>query len=263
MKDLTLPQVLVTGGIVAATVLVTTARAVSLAYAEHSKGKPAVIERTSDTYTAQRKSMVENQLKSRGIYDEKLLDAMQKVERHKFIPENLRAAAYRDHAVPIGYGQTISQPYIVAYMTQCLELKGDEKVLEIGTGSGYQSAVLNEIVNQVYSIEIIKELADRADKTLNSLGYSVKVKNADGYYGWPEYAPFDAIMITAATNHIPPPLINQLSDNGRLIMPLGTPFFTQWLTFVEKKNNELKMKQLIPVIFVPMTGRAMEGETEK
>jgi len=205
---------------------------------EPFRGKSATGEAPKDKYAVQRESMVETQLKPRGIDDEKVLSAMERVGRHKFIPENLRGAAYNDCPVPIGYGQTISQPFIVAYMTQSLELEGGSRVLEIGTGSGYQAAVLAEIIDEVYSIEIIEELAIRAEKTLKELGYSVKVKNTDGYYGWPECAPFDAIMITAGANHISPYLIQQLNDNGKLILPLGNPFFLQILTLVEKKNGE-------------------------
>ena len=166
-----------------------------------------------------RDTMVEIDLKGRDIKDKEVLDAMSKVPRHEFIPEDLRYRAYEDHPVPIGYGQTISQPYIVALMTQSLKLNGSERVLEIGTGSGYQAAVLSEIVKEVYTIEIIPELAERANRTLKRLNYrNVEVMNADGYFGWKEKAPFDAIMITAAADHIPPYLLEQLNDNGKLIL---------------------------------------------
>jgi len=202
-----------------------------------------------------RNAMVEVDLMGRDITDKKVLDAMSKVPRHEFIPEDLRGQAYEDHPVPIGYGQTISQPYIVALMTQSLKLNGSEKVLEIGTGSGYQAAVLSEIVDEAYTIEIIPELAERANRTLKSLNYrNVEVLNADGYFGWKEKAPFDAIMITAAVDHIPPYLLEQLKDNGKLILPLGSTRYYQTLTLVEKNDSDLKTTHITSVVFVPMTG---------
>jgi len=161
--------------------------------------------------------------------------------------------------LPIGYGQTISQPYIVALMTQSLQLKENNKVLEIGTGSGYQAAVLAELVKDVYTIEIIKELADSAENRLNNLNYkNIRVKNADGYFGWEEEAPFDAIIITAAANHIPPPLLNQLKDKGKLIIPLGSTLSFQTLTLVTKKGDELETEFITGVRFVPLTGQALK-----
>lgn len=212
-----------------------------------------------DKYVKIREEMVENQLKNRDIHDERVLKVMNNVERHKFVPSNLIDKAYDDNPLPIGYGQTISQPYIVALMTQSLGLKENNKVLEIGTGSGYQAAVLAELVKDVYTIEIIKELADSAENRLNNLAYkNVRVKNADGYFGWEEQAPFDAIIITAAANHIPPPLLNQLKDNGKLIIPLGSTLSFQTLTIVTKKGDELETEFITGVRFVPLTGQALK-----
>lgn len=217
-----------------------------------------------DDYARKREEMVDRQILSRGITDTETIEAMLTVPRHLFVPEDIREEAYRDYALPIGYGQTISQPYIVALMTSSLHLEGTEKALEVGTGSGYQAAVLAEIVDHVYTIEIIPELAQRAEKTLEELGYTnVTVKNADGYFGWEEYQPFDVIMITAAVDHIPPPLIQQLKDGGLLVLPLGNPLYYQALTLVEKEGNELYTKHLSDVQFVPMTGYAEEPERER
>lgn len=214
-----------------------------------------------DDYARKREEMVEKQILSRGVTDTKTLEAVLTVPRHLFVPEELRDEAYADYPLPIGYGQTISQPYVVALMTSSLHLKGNEKALEIGTGSGYQAAVLAEIVDNVYTIEIVPELAQRAEATLQDQGYAnVIVKNADGYFGWEEHQPFDAIMITAAVDHIPPPLIQQLKEGGRLILPLGNPLYYQTLTLVEKRNGELYTKHITDVQFVPMTGYALEGE---
>jgi len=172
----------------------------------------------ADPYAQQRKEMIEHDIKGRGIKDKEVLEAMGKIPRQLFVDKSLMKRAYADHPLPIGEGQTISQPYVVALMTEALQLKPTDKVLEIGTGSGYQAAVLAEIVNEVYTIEIRKSLADMATKRLQDLGYrNVKVKYADGYPGWKEHAPFDAIIITASANHIPPPLIKQLNEGGRLI----------------------------------------------
>jgi protein-L-isoaspartate(D-aspartate) O-methyltransferase len=201
--------------------------------------------------------MVENDIKGRGIKDKKVLEVMGRIPRHLFVDENLRDRAYADYPLPIGEGQTISQPYVVALMTESLLLKPTDKVLEIGTGSGYQAAVLAEIVKEVYTIEIRKYLADMAAKRLKDLGYkNVKVKHADGYFGWEDYAPFNAIIITAAANHIPPPLIKQLKEGGRLIIPLGSTVYYQVLTLATKKKGELDVVQMGPVAFVPMVGEA-------
>jgi protein-L-isoaspartate(D-aspartate) O-methyltransferase len=204
--------------------------------------------------------MIKKHIAARDIDDERVIDAMGTIPRQQFVPENVRSNAYADHPLPIGYGQTISQPYIVALMTQELGLKETDRVLEIGTGSGYQAAVLSEIANQTYSIEIIEPLAERANQTLKTLGYDVTVKNADGYWGWEEHAPFDAIMITAAADHIPPPLIAQLAEGGRLIIPLGSIRYHQTLTLVTKKDGKLETRHITGVRFVPMTGWVQEGQ---
>jgi protein-L-isoaspartate(D-aspartate) O-methyltransferase len=212
-----------------------------------------------DQYLQKRKAMVENDIKGRGIKDKKVLDVMGRIPRHLFVDENLREKAYADYPLPIGEGQTISQPYVVALMTEALMLKSTDKVLEIGTGSGYQAAVLAEIVREVYTIEIRKSLADRAMKTLQNLGYrNIKVKHADGYFGWEEYAPFDAIIITAAANHIPIPLIKQLKEGGRLIIPLGSTVYYQVMTLATKQKGELDVVQMGSVAFVPMIGEALK-----
>jgi len=191
----------------------------------------------------------------RGIKDQKLLDAFQKVERHKFIPKDLASNAYADFPVPIGNGQTISQPYIVALMTECLNLTGKEKVLEVGTGSGYQTAILAELSKEVYSIERFENLAKMAQGVLNELGYTnIKIKVGDGTLGWPEEAPFDRIIITAASPRIPLPLTEQLKDNGKLIMPLGESF-SQVLTLFEKKKDKLESMQICGCVFVPLVGK--------
>lgn len=212
-----------------------------------------------DKYGIERKNMVDTQLKTRDIRDDKVLVVMERVERHKFVPANLIGQAYEDHPLPIGYGQTISQPYIVALMTQNLDVRTEDKVLEIGTGSGYQAAVLAELVKDVYTMEIVKELAESAAERLDNLGYeNIKVKNADGYFGWEDYAPFDKIIITAAANHIPPSLLEQLEDDGKLIIPLGSTLRFQTLTLVTKKGDDLETEFITGVRFVPMTGKALE-----
>jgi protein-L-isoaspartate(D-aspartate) O-methyltransferase len=213
------------------------------------------VSAAEDGYGEKRKTMVEKDLKGRGIKDPKVLEAMGKIPRQLFVEESLRDQAYADHPLPIGEGQTISQPYVVALMTEATRLKPGDRVLEIGTGSGYQAAVLAEMVKDVYTIEIRKGLAETAAKRLADLGYrKVKVKYGDGYFGWEEYAPFDVIMITASANHIPPPLIKQLKEGGRLILPLGSTLFHQTLTLVTKEKGDLKMEQREAVIFVPLTG---------
>lgn len=218
-------------------------------------------EREDPRFTEAREHMVKFDLKGRDITDERVLEVMGKVKRHKFVSRDLQDKAYADHPLPIGYGQTISQPYIVALMTQSLDLKEEDNVLEIGTGSGYQAAILAELVEDVYTIEIIEELAVKANKTLKDLGYgNVRVKAADGYFGWEEHAPFDAIIVTCTANHIPPPLIEQLDDGGRLIIPLGSTKYYQTLTLVEKKNGNLETRYITSVRFVPMTGKASERQ---
>ncbi len=201
--------------------------------------------------------MVEEQIAGRGVKDPRILDAMRKIPRHLFVHNSLKDKAYGDHPLPIGEGQTISQPYIVALMTEALKLNSSDRVLEIGTGSGYQAAVLAEIVKEVYTVEIRDSLRETADKMLDGLGYkNIKTKYGDGYDGWEQYAPFNAIIITASANHIPPPLIKQLKEGGRLIIPLGSTLYYQTLTLVTKKNNELDVEQMGGVAFVPMIGEA-------
>jgi len=207
-----------------------------------------------DKYFKTREEMVNDQIESRGISNQPTLDAMKKVSRHKFVPPNLLDRAYDDGPLPIGYGQTISQPYIVAYMTSVIDPKPDNIVLEIGTGSGYQAAVLAEIIDSVFTIEIVTELYRSSEKRLKELGYkNVLCKNADGYYGWKKYAPFDAIIVTAAAEYIPPPLIEQLKDGGKMIIPVGSPFLNQTLILVEKNGEEITTTSLLPVRFVPFT----------
>jgi protein-L-isoaspartate(D-aspartate) O-methyltransferase len=208
-----------------------------------------------DPYLQKRLAMVDKDLKSRGIKDKKVLATMTKVPRHLFVPERLKDKAYNDHPLPIGEGQTISQPYVVALMTEALGLRANDRVLEIGTGSGYQAAVLSGLVKEVYTIEIRKTLADTASVRLRDLGYNnVKVRYADGYFGWQEYSPFDAIIITAFVNHIPQPILKQLKEGGRLVVPLGNTFFYQTLTLLTKKKGEPEVIQMAPVAFVPMVG---------
>jgi len=206
-----------------------------------------------------REDLIRDTIKRRGISDPPVLKAMRDVPRHYFVPGNIVSKAYRDTALPIGEGQTISQPYVVALMTASLKLGSHHRVLEIGTGSGYQSAVLAKIVKEVYTIEIKKKLHDKSTRLLKSLGIgNVKTRHGDGYFGWPEAAPFDAIMITAAVNHVPPPLLKQLKDGGLLILPLGNPFAYQNLTLVIKNGDDYTTKQITGVLFVPMTGHAFE-----
>ena len=199
--------------------------------------------------------MVDNQIRRRGVTDRQVLEAMERVPRHEFVPDRLKDQAYGDFPLSIGYGQTISQPYIVALMSECLALEPSDKVLEIGTGSGYQAAVLAEIVSQVYSVEILKPLADEAAGRLKRLGYTnVHVRHADGYYGWQDHAPYDAIIVTCAADHIPPALVEQLADGGRLVLPVGPPGDQQTLWEVTKRGEEIAQKDITGVLFVPLTG---------
>jgi len=209
-----------------------------------------------DRFTAQRNAMVKEQIADRGIEDAEVLRAMRTVPRHLFVPEGLQSKAYDDGPLPIGHGQTISQPYIVAYMTEVLKVRKGDTVLEIGTGSGYQAAILSPMVRKVYTLEIIPELAVSAKKRLNHLGFAnVEVKEGDGYFGWPEKAPFDAIIVTAAAGHIPPALIKQLKNGGRMIIPVGGFFMVQNLVLVSKdRRGEITTRNLLPVRFVPLTG---------
>ena len=214
-------------------------------------------EEDPDEYMSRRWEMVENQLISRGIQDSRLIQAMLKIPRHMFVPEDLRESAYGDNPVPIGMDQTISQPYIVALMTELLRLKEKEKVLEVGTGSGYQTAILAEMGCEVYTVEILGPLLEKARNILESLGYdNIRYRTGDGYKGWEEFSPFDAIIVTAAPDHIPQPLIDQLKINGRMIIPVGDLY--QELVLIKKKEKGVDMKTITPVRFVPMTGEAQK-----
>ena len=204
---------------------------------------------------SERDHMVREQLLARGISDQAVLRAMREVPRHEFVPADDAAEAYDDHPLPIGYGQTIPQPYIVAYMTEALRLNGRERVLEIGTGSGYQAAVLAKVGVRVFTIEIVEELAERARQTFDRLGIPHIISRAgDGYQGWPEEAPFDAIILTAAPEQIPQPLLDQLAPGGRMILPLGKTL--QKLIILTNTPAGVQRKELLPVAFVPMTGEA-------
>jgi protein-L-isoaspartate(D-aspartate) O-methyltransferase len=214
-----------------------------------------------DPYLAARQRMITEDIQRRGINDRRVLQAMLKVERHLFVPESYRPMAYADRPLPIGEGQTISQPYIVALMTYHLHLTPEDRVLEIGTGSGYQAAVLAELAKEVYSLEIIEQLARTAQERLQALGYkNVRVKSGDGFYGWPEHAPYDAIMITCATPTIPERLVGQLKEGGRMIVPLGNEPFIQSLTLITKREGKIERQPLEDVVFVPMTGEIGKGK---
>ncbi len=214
-----------------------------------------VMSATPDQYATARENMVKDQIASRDVEDEAVLAAMRAVPRHAFVLDRYLDQAYRDHPLPIGYGQTISQPYIVALMTEVLEVEAGDRVLEVGTGSGYQAAVLAELDTDVYTVEIIPELATQAEERLDELGYSqVQVRSADGYFGWEEHAPFDAIIVTAAPDHLPHPLTEQLKEGGRLVIPIGPIGAVQTLWVFEKVDGELESSSLGPVRFVPLTG---------
>lgn len=211
-------------------------------------------QRAENGREAERRRMVEEQLKGRDIRDSRVLDAMSSVPRHRFIPEPQRAQAYEDHPVPIGYSQTISQPYIVAFMTQALQVEPGHRVLEIGTGSGYQAAVLAKLVKMIYTIEIVEPLATRARATLAELGIrNVEVRTGNGYLGWPEHAPFDRIIVTAAPDAVPPALVEQLKIGGIMAIPVGT--FSQQLRILRRTETGLETLHTLPVRFVPMTGK--------
>ncbi len=233
-------------------------------YRDEANGPDADL-REEVKWKERRDAMVTSTIESRGVTDPDVLKAMRNVPRHLFVPREMRGKAYTDQPLPIGYGQTISQPYIVAYMTEILELEPGDKVLEVGTGSGYQAAVLAEITDEVYTIEIIEELAESAGKRLHDIGYDeVQVKNADGYFGWEEYAPFDAIIVTAAAGHVPPPLVKQLAPGGSIIIPIGGVYQVQQLTLLQKNEaGEIRTKQLMAVRFVPFTGEAENPDTDK
>jgi protein-L-isoaspartate(D-aspartate) O-methyltransferase len=212
-----------------------------------------------DDYAGKRHELAET-LKRYGINNPRVIEALTSVERHLFVPENLRDMAYENHPLPIGHGQTISQPYIVAHMTELLGLKKSDRVLEIGTGSGYQAAILAVMVDSVFSIEIKEQLASEVKKRLFELGYHNAVtKCADGYFGWQEKASFDAILITCAANHIPPPLIEQLKVGGKMVLPLGSTRYYQTLVRITKKQEDILVEYLGQVAFVPMTGRIQKG----
>ena len=223
--------------------------------------QPEFMQATQDNFEQERLEMVETTIEARGVSNEAVLEAMRTVPRHLFVLPDYVDIAYGDYPLPIDYGQTISQPYIVAWMTELLELEPGEKVLEIGTGSGYQAAVLAELEGvEVYTIEIVPELAEIAAKRLDELGYSeVKVIQADGYYGWPEYAPFDAIIVTAAPNHLPAPLVEQLTEGGRLVIPIGPPGGYQSLWKFIKKGQDVTAYNMGGVRFVPFTGEGIES----
>jgi protein-L-isoaspartate(D-aspartate) O-methyltransferase len=213
----------------------------------------------SDVYARQRRQMVAEQLAARDISDRRVLEAMGRVPRHLFVPSSYRGQSYADYPLPIEDGQTISQPYIVALMTQCLGLEGGEKVLEIGTGSGYQAAVLFELRVRVFSIDINPRLAEQAAQTLRRLGYKdIRVKSGDGFFGWPEEAPFDGIIVTCASPRLPPLLIEQLKEGGRLIIPLGGAQQYQVLTLVTRTRDGIRTKEISGVRFVPMTGEVQK-----
>jgi protein-L-isoaspartate(D-aspartate) O-methyltransferase len=207
-------------------------------------------------YTEQRNRMVKQTIEDRGVSDPEVLQAMYTVPRHEFVPEDLRKYAYEDRPLPIGLGQTISQPYIVAYMTELLKVDKNSKTLEIGTGSGYQAAILAEIVKDVYTIEIFEELGEKAQERFERLEYqNVTTKVGDGYYGWEEFAPFDGIIVTCAADHIPPPLIEQLKPRGRMVIPVGGVFQVQMLMLVMKDDEgKVTVKNMLPVRFVPLLG---------
>jgi protein-L-isoaspartate(D-aspartate) O-methyltransferase len=210
----------------------------------------------SDPNIGARLAMVRDQIEREGISDPRVLQAMRDVPRHSFVPEAFRSRAYEPRPLPIGEGQTISQPYIVAFMTDILRLKPSDRVLEVGTGSGYQAAIASRIAREVYTVEIFESLSARSGKTLSELGFrNVSVRRGDGYYGWEEKAPFDAIIVTCAGGHIPPPLLRQLKNGGRMIMPVGGPFLTQNLVFIEKgADGSVSQRNVLPVAFVRLLG---------
>jgi protein-L-isoaspartate(D-aspartate) O-methyltransferase len=211
---------------------------------------------TEADFAARRNVMVTKQIENRGIRDPRLLAAMRHVPRHEFVPEEYRESAYEDRPLGIGHGQTISQPYIVAFMTEQVAPKQSDRILEVGTGSGYQAAILSKLVSDVFSIEIVPELAESASKTLKRLGFTnVRTKAGDGYQGWSEHAPFDAIIVTCAPDHVPNPLVSQLKEGGRLIIPVGDAG-DQALYLLEKRNGKIERRSVLPVRFVPMTGKA-------
>lgn len=218
--------------------------------------KEAPPEPIADIYAEAREAMVTDQIEARGVSDPLVLAVMRRLPRHRFVPEEYLRQAYADHPLPIGYGQTISQPYIVALMTEALRVRPGQRVLEIGTGSGYQAAVLGEMGLEVYTVEIIPELTQQAARRLADMGYAnIHVQQADGYYGWSEHAPYDAIIVTAAPDHLPQPLVQQLKEGGRLVIPIGPQGAVQTLWLFEKQGGELLATNLGAVRFVPLTGQ--------
>lgn len=217
---------------------------------------PGTFAGNEDPHAAERLTMVMDQIQGGGISDPRVLQAMRDVPRHLFVPAALRSRAYAPRPLPIGEGQTISQPYIVGFMTEMLRLKPSDRVLEVGTGSGYQAAVAAKVAGEVYTVEIFESLANSSAKTLSGLGFgNVRVRQGDGYYGWEEKAPFDAIIVTCAGGHIPPPLLRQLKAGGRMIMPVGGPFMTQNLVFLEKgADGSVFQRNVLPVVFVRLLG---------
>src|SRR5437667_3050771 len=237
------------------TALILVSSAIHLASQEPDKPRERWYERAfgSQAPASPVAAMIERQLRGRGISDQRVLRAMGSVPREKFVPKELRNSAYDDRPLPIGYGQTISQPFIVAFMTEQLQPKKSQRVLEIGTGSGYQAAVLSDLVADVYTIEIVRPLAQRAEAVLGELGYkNVHVKAGDGYKGWPEHAPFDAIIVTAAPDHVPQPLVQQLKEGGRMVIPVGGAGW-QKLYVLEKQGEQIRQTAVLPVKFVPLT----------
>jgi protein-L-isoaspartate(D-aspartate) O-methyltransferase len=213
---------------------------------------------------AARERMVSEQIERRGVKDARLLEVMRITPRHEFMPLDTRELAYDDRAIPIGYGQTISQPYMVAFMTEALALKPEDRVLEIGTGSGYQAAVLAGLVKEVYTIEIVEVLGKQAAATLDRLNYkNVKTRIGDGYRGWPEAAPFDAIIVTCAPDDIPAPLVEQLAEGGRMVIPVGPEGEPQNLVLLRKTKGEIVKQKSLPVVFVPMTGEGVKGQPDQ
>lgn len=208
----------------------------------------------------EREELVQKNIEGEGITRREVIDAMRHVPRHRFVPDAHRANAYLNRPLPIGHGQTISQPYIVAFMAQMLEIEPGDKVLEIGTGSGYHAAILSELTPHIFSVEIIEPLARQAEERFEELGYhTIQTRTGDGYYGWEEHAPFDKIIVTAASGHIPPPLVEQLKPGGMIAIPIGSPYQTQTLMKVTKtEEEEIRTERLLPVRFVPLTGAAQE-----
>jgi protein-L-isoaspartate(D-aspartate) O-methyltransferase len=231
--------------------------AITLAVLSVAPGGSTIAAQTaSPDVQASRIQMIEEQIRQRGVSDPRVLEAMRTVPRERFVPANLASRAYEDRPLPIGQGQTISQPFIVAYMAEALEVSRQHTVLEIGTGSGYHAAVLAALAREVYTVEIVPELARRASATLKALGYAnVRVREGDGYAGWPEHAPFDRILVTAAPDEIPKPLLDQLAPGGRMVIPVGPQGAPQWMTIVEKTGRGIVERRTIPVQFVPFTRR--------